>query len=156
MQIVTNPLRPDRITLAPDLEISRVVTGLWQVADTITDLRHAPSLFVVVVNEKAWQSLTPAHRQVVADLAHDAQSDMWVRFTSIRADAYAFAKQKGMKIVEPRPEDVAAWRACTAPLLEAYMERAGDSGPKLFTAYGRLRTAPCCRGVPDAAPFVLR
>src|SRR5262249_9676363 len=25
--------RPDRILLAPDLEISRMVTGLWQVAD---------------------------------------------------------------------------------------------------------------------------
>jgi aryl-alcohol dehydrogenase-like predicted oxidoreductase len=27
------PARPDRIRLAPDLEISRMVTGLWQVAD---------------------------------------------------------------------------------------------------------------------------
>lgn len=27
------PTVPDRITLAPDLEISRIVTGLWQVAD---------------------------------------------------------------------------------------------------------------------------
>lgn len=30
---MTRPLRPDRTTLAPGLEISRVVTGLWQVAD---------------------------------------------------------------------------------------------------------------------------
>lgn len=130
--------------------------GLWQVADTITDLRHAPSLFVVVVNEKAWQSLTPAHRQIVSELAQDVQSEMWARFTFIRTDAYAFAKQKGMKIVEPRPEDVAAWRACTAPLLEAYMERAGDAGPKLFAAYGRLRIHPCCRVQPGDAPFVNR
>jgi hypothetical protein len=27
------PIRPDRTLLAPGLEISRVVTGLWQVAD---------------------------------------------------------------------------------------------------------------------------
>ena len=27
------PTVPDRIILAPDLEISRIVTGLWQVAD---------------------------------------------------------------------------------------------------------------------------
>ena len=31
--------RPDRITLAPGLEISRVVTGLWQVADMERDGR---------------------------------------------------------------------------------------------------------------------
>ena len=26
-------LRPERVVLAPGLEISRIVTGLWQVAD---------------------------------------------------------------------------------------------------------------------------
>ncbi|HEY8383480.1 MAG TPA: aldo/keto reductase [Microvirga sp.] len=34
------PSRPDRILLAPDLEISRVVTGLWQVADMERDGRE--------------------------------------------------------------------------------------------------------------------
>ena len=29
----TAPTRPERYRLAPDLEISRIVTGLWQVAD---------------------------------------------------------------------------------------------------------------------------
>jgi C4-dicarboxylate-binding protein DctP len=130
--------------------------GLWQVADTITDLRHAPSLFVVVVNEKAWQGLALAHREVMSELAQEAQTDMWARFAANRAEAYAFARQKGMTIVEPQPEEVAAWRACTAPLLEAYMERAGEAGPKLFAAYGRLRTAPCCRQVPGDARFLLR
>jgi C4-dicarboxylate-binding protein DctP len=130
--------------------------GLWQVADTITDLRHAPSLFVVIVNEKAWQGLAAAHREVLNELAQDAQSDAWARFTGIRAEGYAFARQKGMKVVEPRPEDVAGWRACSAPLLEAYMERAGEAGPKLFAAYGRLRKAPCCSRLPVDTGFTLR
>jgi aryl-alcohol dehydrogenase-like predicted oxidoreductase/enamine deaminase RidA (YjgF/YER057c/UK114 family) len=34
------PARPQRITLAPGLEISRVVTGLWQVADQERQLGH--------------------------------------------------------------------------------------------------------------------
>ena len=130
--------------------------GLWQVADTITDLRHAPSLLAVVVNEKAWQGLAPAYREVLIELAQEAQSDHWARFTGIRAEAYAFARQKGMNVVEPGPEDVAGWRACSAPLLEAYMERAGEAGPKLFAAYGRLRKAPCCRQLPVDGRFTLR
>jgi hypothetical protein len=56
--------------------------------------------------------------------------------------------QRGMRIVEPPAEDVAAWRACSAPLLEEYAERAGEAGSKLFAAYGKLRTAPCCRDAP--------
>jgi hypothetical protein len=53
-----------------------------------------------------------------------------------------------MRIVELSGDDVAAWRACSAPLLEEYMERAGRDGPKLFAAYGKLRTDPCCRDAP--------
>jgi C4-dicarboxylate-binding protein DctP len=153
---VAGALKKETIRAAVTDVMSVKEHGLWRVADTITDLRHAPSLFVVVVNEKAWQGLTLAHRQIVSELAQDAQSDMWARVAANRADAYAFAKQNGMQIVEPRPEDVAAWRACTAPLLEAYMERAGKAGPKLFAAYGRLRTDPCCRRLPVNARFLQR
>jgi C4-dicarboxylate-binding protein DctP len=149
-------LQKDTIKAAATDVMSIKEHGLWQVADTITNLRHAPSLFLVVINEKAWQSLAPAHREILREVAQDAQSYMWARFAAIRAEAYAFANQKGMRIVEPQPKEVEAWRACTAPLLEAYTVRAGDSGPKLFEAYGRLRTEPCCREVPGEAPFIPR
>lgn len=129
---------------------------LWRVADTITDLRHAPSLVVVVINERAWQRLSPDHREIVAELAQDAQNFMWARFATIRARAYAFAVEKGMRIVEATGDDVEAWRACSAPLLEAYIDRAGESGRKLFMAYGRLRTDPCCREPPPATSFIRR
>ena len=65
-----------------------------------------------------------------------------------RAEAYAYATEKGMRIVELSKGDMEAWRACSAPLLESYIERAGPAGPKLFAAYGKLRTAPCCREAP--------
>jgi hypothetical protein len=73
---------------------------------------------------------------------------MWARFVTIRAEAYALAVEKGMRIVELRPEDIFAWRACSASLLETYMDRAGSAGSRLFAAYGRLRTDACCREAP--------
>jgi C4-dicarboxylate-binding protein DctP len=129
---------------------------LWRVADTITNLRYAPSLFLVVMNEKAWAKLAPEHQILLVELAQKAQQDAWARFAAIRAEAYAFAKQKGMSIVDLAVEDVVAWRACSAALLEAYVERAGDAGPKLFAAYGRLRTQPCCREAPGGIPDPFR
>jgi C4-dicarboxylate-binding protein DctP len=147
-------------TGAATLVVTDIMTireqGLWQVADTITDLRLEPSLFLVVINEKAWQSLAPKHRQILREAAQDAQVYMWAGFAPTRMEAYTWALQKGMTIVAPRPDDIAAWRACSAPLLEAYMERAGDAGPKLFAAYGQLRTEPCCREIPGDAPFSQR
>lgn len=129
---------------------------LWRVADTITDLRHAPSLFMVVINDEAWQRLSPEHREILAELAQDAQGYMWARFATARARAYEFARQKGMRIVEPTADDVAAWRACSAPLLEKFMERTGMAGSQFFMAYGRLRLHDCCRDAPADTPFITR
>jgi C4-dicarboxylate-binding protein DctP len=122
---------------------------LWRVADTITNLRYAPSLFMVVINEQAWRKLTPEQQEIVTELSEDAQSYMWARFATVRAEAYALAAEKGMRIVQLRPEDIMAWRACSAPLLETYLERAGALGSKLFAAYGKLRTQPCCTDAPE-------
>jgi hypothetical protein len=61
-----------------------------------------------------------------------------------------------MRIVELRADDVAAWRACSAPLLEAYVGRTASAGSQLFMAYGRLRLHDCCRDAPAEAPFVAR
>jgi C4-dicarboxylate-binding protein DctP len=146
-------LRMGRIVAAATDIMNVRERSLWRVADTITNLRFAPSLFMVVVNEKAWQRLDPEHQSVLNELAHEAQNLMWARFARIRADAYTFALQKGMRVVELAGADIEAWRACSAPLLEAYMELAKDVGPKLFAAYGRLRTQPCCREAPSDPPF---
>jgi C4-dicarboxylate-binding protein DctP len=127
---------------------------LWRVADTITNLRHSPSLLMIAINENAWRRLTPEQQAIVTELAQDAQDYMWASFATIRARAYAFAIEKGMRVVDLPAEDTVAWRACSAPLLETYMARAGDGGPKLFTAYGRLRTRACCRDSPSEAPFI--
>jgi len=128
---------------------------LWRVADTITNLRYAPSLFMVVIDERTWQKLTPEQQVIVTELGQDAQSYMWARFATVRAEAYALATEKGMRIVHLRPEDIVAWRACSASLLETYMERAGALGSRLFAAYGKLRTHPCCNEAPgDMTTFM--
>jgi TRAP-type C4-dicarboxylate transport system substrate-binding protein len=62
----------------------------------------------------------------------------------IEAEAYAFARSKGMKIVELTPDDVAEWRASSAMVVEEYMDAAGTLGGDLMAAYGKLRQHPCC------------
>ena len=49
------------------------------------------------------------------------------------------------------PDDVAEWRVCSAPVVEAFMSKSGQLGQRLMDAYGRLRTQPCCSaGTPGA------
>jgi C4-dicarboxylate-binding protein DctP len=126
---------------------------LWRVADTVINTQHAPSLFMIVINDKAWQRLAGEHQTVLRDVAQGAQERMWERFATIKAEAYAFAIKKGMTVIEVPADDIAAWRVCTSPLLDAYMERTGAVGPKLFEAYGKLRTEECCREAPGDRTF---
>ena len=131
--------------------------NLWRVADTIVNTKHSPSLFVVVINDKTWESLSEKHRQILSEAAAAVQERMWDRVARDEAEAYAFAEKKGMTLHEPSAKEVVAWRECTAPLLESYVDRIGDLGPKLFSAYGRLRSDPCCNSVaPEQTPFDLR
>ena len=118
--------------------------ALWKVTDTITRTEHAAAEFLVLINEKVWQSLGPRGQSAVAEAASAAERDLRGQMADIGARAYAFAREKGMKVLELTPDDVSEWRACSAPLLDEYMKEAGEHGSKLMAAYGKLRTLPCC------------
>jgi C4-dicarboxylate-binding protein DctP len=125
--------------------------NLWDAADTIMNTQHTPSLYILVINDKVWQGLSPEHQSVITTVATDVQERTWDRYVATEAVTYSLAEQRGMEVYELSPNEFSDWRACSSPLLEAYMERAGASGQKLFIAYGRLRTDPCCQEAPGAA-----
>jgi C4-dicarboxylate-binding protein DctP len=117
---------------------------LWKVTDTITRTEHAALEFVVIINEKTWQSLGEHHRAVITAAARRAEQDLRRKMADIEAKAYAFARDKGMTIYDLAPNDVAEWRACSAPVLDDYLKLAGEFGQRMMAAYGKLRTQPCC------------
>lgn len=124
---------------------------LWDVAQAVINTRHAPSLYIVVINERLWLSLGVEEQQILTEAARDLQDQIWDRYLQIEADAYAKVKAHGMKVYDLAPADVEAWRICSSPMLEAYAERIGEPGEKMFAAYGKLRADPCCRQVPEAS-----
>lgn len=124
---------------------------LWKVADTITRTEHAAIEFVVVVNEKVWQSLAPAHRPIIMEAARRAERTLRDQIAGIEARAYAFAREKKMRIHDLTPDQVAEWRACSASLLDAYMKNPGMQVRQILDAYGRLRTEPCCNAGPGGS-----
>ncbi|HZV20818.1 MAG TPA: TRAP transporter substrate-binding protein DctP [Hyphomicrobiales bacterium] len=131
-----------------DLSIASIASirdyELWRKTDTITNIRHSENLFLVLINKSIWESLTPEQQQIVTTAARKAEDRIWAKFKQIVADTYSYAAQKGVKIQQLTPDDVIAWRVCSSSILESYMTRAGALGAKLFAAYGKLRTDPCC------------
>jgi C4-dicarboxylate-binding protein DctP len=130
--------------------------GLWKATDTITYTAHAPVEMFLVINEKTWQSLSPAHRAVLAEAARIVERESRERVAKMETGIHAFAASKGMKTKELTPDQVAEWRACSADMLDEYMERSGELARKLMDAYGKLRTDPCCTGGPSTAVFTRR
>jgi TRAP-type C4-dicarboxylate transport system substrate-binding protein len=124
---------------------------LWRVSDTITRTAHSPLEFLLFMNEKNWQALAPAHRSVIMEVARSLELKIRQKAAQNDLEAYAFAREKGMKIVELMPHQVAEWRACSSDVLLSYMDATADLGSRLMAAYGRLRTAPCCSGGPESA-----
>jgi C4-dicarboxylate-binding protein DctP len=135
-----------------DMTISGITTvkarELWKSTDTITRSEHAAFEFIVIINEKVWQTIPREHQVIITAAARKAERDLRQQTADIEAEAYAFARSKGMKIVELTPDDVAEWRACSANLVDDYMETAGELGARVMTTYGRLRTDPCCTSGP--------
>ena len=120
--------------------------GLWEVSDTITRTEHAALEFVVVINEGVWLRLTEPQRKAMTKVAREVESRLRQKMLDVEEAAYAFARSKGMTIRSVTPNEIAAWRACSAPVLEAYMTSPERSVKDVLDAYGDLRKQPCCEG----------
>jgi C4-dicarboxylate-binding protein DctP len=142
-----------------DMVMSGITTveprELWKVTDTVTRTEHAALEFLVIINEKVWQSLGQRDQSIVLESSRKAERDLRDQMAEVEAKAYAFARAKGMTVHDVSPNDVSEWRACSAELLDDYMKEAGELASRLMAAYGRLRTQPCCSAGP-AGTFSLR
>jgi C4-dicarboxylate-binding protein DctP len=130
--------------------------GLWKATDNITYTAHAPVEMLLVINDKAWQSLSSGHQAILSEAARLVERQSRDRLAEIETTIYAFAASKGMSIKTLTPDQVAEWRACSADMLAVYMERNGELARKLMDAYGKLRTDPCCTAGPSTAVFTRR
>jgi C4-dicarboxylate-binding protein DctP len=149
-------IREGAVDLAMGSVTSVEPRELWKVADTITRTDHVPIEFLLLVNEKAWQALSPDHRTIIAEAARQVERAARDRFAENEAKAYAFAREKGMQVRALSADQVAEWRACSAGVLERYMSEGGELARQLLAAYGRLRAQPCCTSGPNVGPFYRR
>ncbi len=140
-----------------DGTVEMLVTGitsvesrhLWKLADTITRTEHAVLEFLVVINEKTWQSISDKHKAIILAVGKKVERELRDAMADVDEKAYAFARSKGMTIHELTPDEVAEWRACSADIIDEYMSTTGETARRLMAAYGRLRTHPCCSSGPS-------
>ena len=108
--------------------------SLWDVMDTITRVNVADIEFIVVINNDVWESLNEQQQLWVNEAASRAEEDVRDRMAEIEADAYAEAEENGMTIYDPTPDEIQVWRKASAPVIDAWLEEAGELGQKVYDA----------------------
>jgi C4-dicarboxylate-binding protein DctP len=149
----------DMLSAMQDGRVNMTMTGvvsvpgrhLWKATDTITRTDHAAIETMVVINEAAWQRLSEGHRTIITEAARKVEQKLRDEIARLEDDAYRFARDNGMKVYDLAPHQVAEWRACSAPVVDAFMMEGGELALQLMRAYGKLRTAPCCSAGPAGA-----
>lgn len=112
--------------------------SLWDVMDTITRVNVADIEFVVVINRDVWEGLTVEEQMWVNEAANRAEVAVRREMASIEEAAYAEALENGMTIYDPTPEELELWRAASRPVIDAWLEDAGELGRQLFEAAQQL------------------
>ena len=97
--------------------------GQAEVAQSIVHTEHSLFLTSLIINKALWNSFDTATQQIFADAALKAARIERQESVEDIALTQARAKQEGIKVVELSAEDVAKFKAATAPVTAAYAEK---------------------------------
>ena len=96
---------------------------------------HAYMASLWIMNEDAYQALTPEQKRMVNDGFHDL-GQVCFAFPKRRAiEAYEEFKKAGGDIYVPTPDEKEAFRAAAAPLQKWYTDKYGKEGEELLYEY---------------------
>ncbi|NYT85152.1 TRAP transporter substrate-binding protein DctP [Pusillimonas harenae] len=112
---------------------------LFEVMDYVTITNHAQTEFLIVMNDKLWDSLSDQEKQWVSTAARSAEEAIRADTKSDNLKSEEFIKSKtSMKVVHLSPEQVQAWQTAAAPAVDAYIKEAGDVGKRLVEEVRKL------------------
>ena len=115
--------------------VSGVVSRkLWEVMDAITVVNNADIEFLVVVNEDVWDGLTADQRDILTTAARNAETAVRNYMSEFEAEAFKEAEANGMTVHYPSDEEIEAWRAASAPVIDAWLAESGELGRQLLDA----------------------
>jgi C4-dicarboxylate-binding protein DctP len=113
--------------------------NLFEVMNAVTITNHAQTEFLVVMNDKLWDSFSEQEKKWMSAGALAAEQKMRAETKTQNLDSEKFIAEKtSMKVVNLTPEQVKAWRTAAAPAIDLYIKAAGPSGQKLVDEVNKL------------------
>ena len=107
---------------------------LWEVMDTVTVANAASIEFVVVINEKVFQSLSDDERKIILTASTNAEMKLRNEFAQIEKEALEAGRLNKMMIYAPDATEMAAFRKSADVVRDEFLKSAGDLGRQVHDA----------------------
>jgi len=95
-------------------EVAKYITSSWQVGNLYT--------FYVIMNKKSYAKLPPDLKEIFDVLCGEYKERIALVWNETDLDGIAFAKQKGLEIIQLPQEELARWTNVTESVIEAYVK----------------------------------
>ncbi len=113
---------------------------IYEVLDYTTVSNHADVEFIVLINEGVWQGLTDAQRDIITTAGQQVEAQLRDAIIQKDLDAIEFLRNEtDMEVIELTDEEREAWKAAAAPMIDKYIENAGELGKKVVEAAKELQ-----------------
>jgi C4-dicarboxylate-binding protein DctP len=116
----------------------------WRFMSIITRTNIASVEAVAVINDKFWQNLSEDKKKIISAASLAANQESAQHLAAVEATAYKDLTDRGLQVVDLSGDELMRWRICSSDVLTNFVEKSGDLGRELISAYGRLRQQPCC------------
>lgn len=105
---------------------------LFEVMNSVTITNHAQTEFLVVMNDKLFDTMSAQEKKWVSDAALAAELKMRAETKKDNLDSEQFIKDKtSMKVINLTPAQVKSWQEAAKPAIDAYIKDAGPAGQRL-------------------------
>lgn len=112
---------------------------LYEVMDAVTITNHAQTEFLIVINDKLWDSFSAKEKQWMSEGARAAEQKMRAETKDKNLAAEKFIAEKTpMKVINLTPTQVQAWQKAAAPAIDEYIKSAGPVGQRLVDEVRKL------------------
>ncbi|AWB35703.1 C4-dicarboxylate ABC transporter substrate-binding protein [Orrella marina] len=112
---------------------------LYEVMDFVTITNHAQTEFLVVINDKLFDSLSDQEKKWMSEAALAAENKIRAETKKENLDSEKFIAEKtDMKVINLTPEQVKAWQKAAEPAIDEYIKSAGPVGQELVEEVRKL------------------
>ncbi|MDH3314741.1 MAG: TRAP transporter substrate-binding protein DctP [Gammaproteobacteria bacterium] len=105
---------------------------LYQVMDFLTLTNHADIEFIVLINEKTWQSLSDKQREVITKAARRVETELRNQMGQLEQEALNDVRDK-IKVIDLSDADRELWRKSTESVVDSFIERTRPLGAELVS-----------------------